>query len=191
MPKTSQNATGQPPKVKPSSCNCWMRSLIFGLSPPAWLRPDRSPFTSAMNTGTPIALNCSASTCSVTVLPVPVAPAMRPWRLAICGSRKISAPALAMRMGSGALIIFSSWRFSFRWRAGWQAETARSSRAEPSRPGCSTACRAVSTSTSAGPQPSGNGTGGGLMPCSRQQRCPCAVAPRPLISTWKETRSDF
>ncbi len=38
-----------------------------------------------MKTGTPMALNCSASTLSVTVFPVPVAPAIRPWRLAIFG----------------------------------------------------------------------------------------------------------
>ncbi|MEZ5137699.1 MAG: hypothetical protein R2711_02640 [Acidimicrobiales bacterium] len=36
---------------------------------------------SAVNTGTPWAESCSASSWSVTVLPVPVAPAMRPWRL--------------------------------------------------------------------------------------------------------------
>jgi len=44
--------------------------------------PERSPFTSARNTGTPAAENCSATDCSVTVLPVPVAPATSPWRLA-------------------------------------------------------------------------------------------------------------
>ena len=36
---------------------------------------------SAVNTATPWADSCSASSWSVTVLPVPVAPAMRPWRL--------------------------------------------------------------------------------------------------------------
>lgn len=36
---------------------------------------------SAAKTDTPIALSCSARSCSVTVLPVPVAPAMRPCRL--------------------------------------------------------------------------------------------------------------
>jgi hypothetical protein len=40
-----------------------------------------------MNTGTPRALKFSASVCSVTVLPVPVAPAIKPWRLAIFGSK--------------------------------------------------------------------------------------------------------
>ena len=36
---------------------------------------------SAANTGTPAREKPSASTCSVTVLPVPVAPVIRPWRL--------------------------------------------------------------------------------------------------------------
>ena len=42
---------------------------------------------SARNTGTPMSLKDSASTFNVTVFPVPVAPAMRPWRLAMPGSR--------------------------------------------------------------------------------------------------------
>ena len=54
---------------------------------PATQMPERSPFTSAQKTGTPAAENCSAMTCSVTVLPVPVAPATRPWRLARASSR--------------------------------------------------------------------------------------------------------
>ena len=41
-------------------------------------RPSRRPGTPAR----PAAENCSAMVCSVTVLPVPVAPAIRPWRLA-------------------------------------------------------------------------------------------------------------
>ena len=49
---------------------------------PGWLMPARSPLTSAMNTGTPMPESRSAITCSVTVLPVPVAPVIRPCRLA-------------------------------------------------------------------------------------------------------------
>ena len=41
---------------------------------PGMARPARSPFTSAAKTGTPARLNPSARVCSVTVLPVPVAP---------------------------------------------------------------------------------------------------------------------
>ena len=42
---------------------------------------------SAANTGTPASEKPSASTCSDTVLPVPVAPVTRPWRLASLSSR--------------------------------------------------------------------------------------------------------
>jgi hypothetical protein len=54
----------------------------LGFASPGWLMPAMSPLTSAMNTGTPAADKPSATTCRVTVLPVPVAPAMRPCRLA-------------------------------------------------------------------------------------------------------------
>jgi hypothetical protein len=57
--------------------------------------PDRSPLTSAMNTGTPPAEKALGQDCRVTVLPVPVAPVIRPWRLAICGSRAGSSSDLA------------------------------------------------------------------------------------------------
>ena len=60
---------------------------------PAWPMPDRSPFTSAMKTGTPSAEKPSAMVCRVTVLPVPVAPAIRPWRLAYFSRRYWSAVA--------------------------------------------------------------------------------------------------
>jgi len=63
--------------------------------------PEKSPLTSAMKTGTPARENFSASTCSVTVLPVPVAPATSPWRFASAGSRQSSSdPTLASASGS-------------------------------------------------------------------------------------------
>ena len=43
---------------------------------------------SQRNTGTPMSEKDSAITFIVTVLPVPVAPAMMPWRLAIFGRMK-------------------------------------------------------------------------------------------------------
>src|SRR5262245_52626923 len=52
--------------------------------------PERSPFTSAMNTGTPIAESRCARVCMVSVFPVPVAPVIRPWRLASAGRRASS-----------------------------------------------------------------------------------------------------
>ena len=47
-----------------------------------WRGPERSPFTSATKVGTPAADRPSTMPCRVTVLPVPVAPAISPWRLA-------------------------------------------------------------------------------------------------------------
>ena len=57
--------------------------------------PDRSPLMSAANTGTPAREKPSASTCNVTVLPVPVAPVTRPCRLASASARYSGFVALA------------------------------------------------------------------------------------------------
>ena len=64
-----------------------MRARMLSLSAPGRHMPLRSPLTSLKNTGTPMAEKDSASTFMVMVLPVPVAPEIRPWRLAICGRR--------------------------------------------------------------------------------------------------------
>ena len=84
--------------------------------------PVRSPLTSAMNTGTPMRDKRSVSTWSEIVLPVPVAPVMSPWRLAMRGqegefvvavagddqrvghegSRKAGIPSVAIRSGGRA-----------------------------------------------------------------------------------------
>jgi hypothetical protein len=55
-----------------------------------------SPLMSLMKTGTPASDSCSASTWSVFVLPVPVAPATRPWRFIIANGTRICAPARAV-----------------------------------------------------------------------------------------------
>ncbi len=102
-PKMSQKVTGLPSKGWSTSLSRPRRSWIFGEAVPGWLTPARSPLTSAMKTGTPIRLKCSAMTCSVTVLPVPVAPATSPWRLAMRGSRKRSFSPLAMNRPSSAI----------------------------------------------------------------------------------------
>lgn len=81
--KNIPNVTGQASNENCESFSALARSVILGLSFPGWLIPDKSPLISAANTGTPIRLKASAITWSVTVLPVPVAPATRPWRLAI------------------------------------------------------------------------------------------------------------
>ena len=82
-PKTSKKRVGQPANCGFSMPNSGMRFSMKPLSLPAWLMPERSPFISAMKQGTPAWEKVSASTCRVTVLPVPVAPAIRPCRLAI------------------------------------------------------------------------------------------------------------
>ena len=46
---------------------------------------------SGISTGTPAADSCSAITCRVLVLPVPVAPATRPCRLNIASGIRTSA----------------------------------------------------------------------------------------------------
>ena len=86
-PKISQKRVGYARYSKPSMPKRSMRARISSLSLPRRHMPERSPLTSAMNTGTPMSEKDSAMTFIVIVLPVPVAPAMRPCLFAICGSR--------------------------------------------------------------------------------------------------------
>ena len=86
-PKTSQNSVGKEWYSKFSMPSFARRFSRLSVVEPLLHIPDTSPFISARNTGTPISLNDSAITFKVTVLPVPVAPAMRPWRFAIFGKR--------------------------------------------------------------------------------------------------------
>ena len=51
-----------------------------------------SPLISLMKTGTPASESCSASTWSVFVLPVPVAPATSPCRFIIPSGTRTCAP---------------------------------------------------------------------------------------------------
>src|SRR5919204_2279406 len=51
---------------------------------------------SATTTGTPAADSCSVSSCSVFVLPVPVAPAIRPCRLSMPRSTRMRATGYAV-----------------------------------------------------------------------------------------------
>ncbi len=69
--------------------------MRFSAGPPASAgsaSPERSPLTSATNTGTPCADSCSAITWSVFVLPVPVAPATSPWRFIVARGTRTAAP---------------------------------------------------------------------------------------------------
>ncbi len=105
-PQTSQNATGQPPHSGSGSPSFFRRSPSLSDIAPALAMPPRSPFTSAMKTGTPIREKRSASTCSEIVLPVPVAPVMQPWRLASAGRRATSvSPWRAMTRGSAMVRV--------------------------------------------------------------------------------------
>ena len=105
-PYTSQNTVGQPENAGAGTPTSFRRSSNLGDVLPGWLNPARSPLTSAMKTGTPSDDRRSAITCSVTVLPVPVAPVMSPWRLLNPGSRKHSmSPCLATSMGAGMVPV--------------------------------------------------------------------------------------
>ena len=61
--------------------NLSMRFSMPSLLTPGAQMPATSPFTSHRNTGTPASEKDSAITFMVMVLPVPLAPAIRPWRL--------------------------------------------------------------------------------------------------------------
>ena len=60
-----------------------IRFSIPSLLTPGAQIPATSPFTSHRNTGTPASEKDSAITFMVMVLPVPLAPAISPWRLHI------------------------------------------------------------------------------------------------------------
>ncbi len=87
MPPSEKNSTGKDAALHA----CPMPSVrfsSFSLPSPGVATPDRSPLMSAANTATPFAASCSASTWSVRVLPVPVAPATSPWRFVIASGMR-------------------------------------------------------------------------------------------------------
>mmetsp|Transcript_59443 Transcript_59443/g.140599 ORF Transcript_59443/g.140599 Transcript_59443/m.140599 type:complete len:294 (-) Transcript_59443:2084-2965(-) len=100
-PNTSQSVVGQAMDSGGSSPRSFRVASSFSPGLPGWLMPVRSPFTSAMKTGTPRREKRSARVCRLMVLPVPVAPVIRPWRLASAGSNRHSmSPWRASRIGS-------------------------------------------------------------------------------------------
>ncbi len=139
-PSMSQRRTGQPEKsmaagsrLKVSAQRLEMKSV----SSPASAMPVTSPLTSAMNTGTPAREKPSAITLSVTVLPVPEAPAIRPWRFAWLSSRlQATSPwAIQILSLSSMLTPFRSARGARRGRAGSpRASRAGSRRGLPRMP---------------------------------------------------------
>ena len=106
-PNTSQNTVENWSgwNVRPISP---ARLRMKSLASPTSAMPERSPLMSAANTGTPARANPSAITCSETVLPVPVAPVTRPWRLASAERQPGRLFALAdedLLVGIGHLVL--------------------------------------------------------------------------------------
>ena len=140
LPNTSQNTTGQAAK-RASSLSGLMRSATRAFAPPALAMPGKVAFhvghehRHADRRETP-----APATCSVTVLPVPVAPVIRPWRLASAGSSTSSAwPFFAMSRGwtievklyAASLTYFRINSWNYRWpdtANGRTSSTARGAR---------------------------------------------------------------
>ena len=70
-----------------------MRFSMPSLLTPGAQMPATSPLTSHRNTSTPASEKLSAITFIVMVLPVPLAPAIRPWRLHILSASSTRAPS--------------------------------------------------------------------------------------------------
>ena len=102
VPNRSQNTTGLASNTWSASPIWATRAASFSLVVPACDNPATSPLTSAMNTGTPSRENPSARVSSVTVLPVPVAPATSPCRLPSAACNQTGPP-------SGVVIARPSW----------------------------------------------------------------------------------
>src|SRR4051794_29905372 len=98
---SARNSTGKPVGVHGSPV-CAARAVTRSPAGPAWASPLRSPLTSATTTGTPAAESCSAISCSVLVLPVPVAPAMSPCRLTIASASRTCASGCGVPAGTTA-----------------------------------------------------------------------------------------
>ncbi len=109
-PNKSQKITGEAANGTDSMPKSFKRSSNLGLLVPAFARLETSPLASAKNTGTPRREKLSARTLSVTVLPVPVAPAIKPCRFANCECKTISCVVsvvfLAITIGVLILHLF-------------------------------------------------------------------------------------
>ena len=100
--------------------------------------PDRSPLMSAANTGTPAAEKPSASTCSDTVLPVPVAPVieavavgeleLQVLRLDAAAEEDLALLHQALALNHGALLTSAqpdAPLLNYMSTSGWQSGGAR------------------------------------------------------------------
>src|SRR5205085_2254078 len=117
-PNTSHSVVGAAKDSRAGSLRSLIAASSLPPSLPGWLMPVRSPLMSARKTGTPICENFSAIACSVTVLPVPVAPVISPCRLASPGSRKHSVLSFfATSRGSAMVANVESGSFNIATHA--------------------------------------------------------------------------
>ena len=99
-----RNSTGLAPGKKGSPMALCL-SKIFPLSSAVAAIPLRSPLISISMLGTPLWLSCSARICSVFVLPVPVAPAIRPCRLSVRKGIRIKCSCITVLSSMAPPII--------------------------------------------------------------------------------------
>ena len=81
LPDSDRISTGCPAAWNVHASDVQRSMVRWSVASPGAPTPDRSPLTSTANTGTPSAESWPANSWSVLVLPVPVAPAISPWRL--------------------------------------------------------------------------------------------------------------
>ena len=117
-PNTSHSVVGAPCQLSGGKPKSFRRALTFSLSPPACEIPVKSPLTSAINTGTPRLTKCCAKACKLTVLPVPVAPVIKPWRLPICG-KKLTSVVDDLPITIGSAMRCAPWVDRLVLKAAW------------------------------------------------------------------------
>ena len=107
FPNISQKTVGYALKEKSSPIPRSATLLvILSFSSPGLHIPDKSPFISDKNTGTPASENDSAITFKVTVLPVPVAPAISPCLFAYFDFiHNLASPSLATHISLSLYIV--------------------------------------------------------------------------------------
>ena len=81
LPDSDRISSGWPAALKATWSDSQRLTTLGLAGSPGAPTPERSPFTSTANTGTPAAESWPARSWRVFVLPVPVAPAISPWRL--------------------------------------------------------------------------------------------------------------
>ncbi len=86
-----KNSTGNGRGAKSVRPSAARRAVTRSSGAPAAPSPEMSPLMSLMKTGTPAADSCSAMTCRLLVLPVPVAPATSPWRFSMASGMRTRA----------------------------------------------------------------------------------------------------